>query len=87
MVWWPAGTAPDQEGPRVVSQYVTVPENGRHRVRSITTYASGEWEREEPGAASGETYATHRLARAWAVRMAEMEAANVHAVAWDGEPA
>lgn len=85
VVWWPAGTGSDQEGPRVVSQYVTVAEDGRYRVRSMTTFAAGEWEHEEPGASSSEAYPTRKLARAWARRMAEMEAANVHAVSWDGQ--
>jgi len=86
VIWRPEGTEPGETVPVVVTQYVTVPESGRYRVRSLTTYAVGEWECEEPGATSGETYPTKREAEAWMRRMAEQEAGNRHAISWDGVP-
>lgn len=90
-VIWHLRDRGDEGEPMVTSAYSVEKEGRRFRVVNTITYSAGmdedAWARTEMGAGSGETHATRQMAMAWARRMAEMEAANPVAIAWDGEPA
>lgn len=82
VLWRPAGDS----GARVVSRFFVVgtPKGRAYRVAAETLFELGVWTHVEVGAGSAEVYRTRREAATWAHRMAEMEAANRSAVAWDG---
>lgn len=90
-VIWTLRDRGDEGEPMVTSAYAVEKVGNRYRVASTTTYTVGmdedQWSHTELGAGSAESYETRKMALAWARRMAEFEAANPAAIAWDGEPA
>lgn len=84
VAWKPA----DGTDAQVVSTFSVRPENKwrQFRVQVVTYYRAGGWEHQETNV-RGEAHRSREVAQAWARRDAEMEAANVHAIGWDGVPA
>lgn len=76
----------DGSDAQVVSTYGARPENNwrQFRVESFTYYRAGAWEHTERKLI-GDAHRSRSVAWSWAKRDAEMEAANVHAVSWDGQ--